>query len=45
MENEIIEEDLAEVYTFARPVTFEGNTVETLTIDFDKLTGCGYSCL
>lgn len=37
MENEIIEEDLAEVYTFARPVTFEGNTVETLTIDFDKL--------
>ncbi|MEK8216435.1 phage tail assembly protein [Paenibacillus sp. FSL L8-0463] len=39
MENEIIEEDLAEVYTFARPVTFEGNTVETLTIDFDKLTG------
>lgn len=34
-----IEEVTAEVYTFARPVTFEGNTVESLNIDFDKLTG------
>ncbi|OKP67571.1 hypothetical protein A3842_28125 [Paenibacillus sp. P3E] len=34
-----IGEVVAEVYTFARPVTFEGNTIESLSIDFDKLTG------
>lgn len=39
MDSEKKQEDTAEVYTFARPVTFEGQTVESLTIDFDQLTG------
>lgn len=39
MEEEKNQETTAEVFTFARPVTFEGNTVESLTIDFEKLTG------
>ncbi|WP_081750971.1 phage tail assembly protein [Paenibacillus sp. FSL R7-277] len=34
-----LEETGAEVYTFARPVNFEGDTFESLSIDFDKLTG------
>lgn len=39
METKNMEEAGVEVYTFARPVTFEGDTFESLSIDFDKLTG------
>lgn len=29
----------AEVYTFARPFNFEGESVSKITLDFEKLTG------
>ncbi|MRN51992.1 phage tail assembly protein [Paenibacillus monticola] len=39
METENKQKGTAKVFTFARPVTFEGNTVESLSIDFDQLIG------
>ncbi|QWU15676.1 hypothetical protein SAMN04487895_12721 [Paenibacillus sophorae] len=34
-----VQEGGAEVYTFARPVTFEGEVYEKITLDFEKLDG------
>ena len=39
MENEGQAIEAAEVYTFDRPVTYEGTEYKTLTLDFDKLIG------
>ncbi|RAV18832.1 phage tail assembly protein [Paenibacillus contaminans] len=39
MEDEKKPAEGVEVYTFARPVSFEGTEYKEITLDFDKLSG------